>query len=154
MLEVIELIGSSRVGRLDVPNGIEVDTMLRKKRLVFLEPVYEFSFAGLLLPPTRRQRRHDSTLDSSLDAISARLVFITTNLPLLAQNTGMPSSQFHNRRVGYNMAGKPLISGKGRHCALPRPLSTYYNLYLSMEAPVSNSSLSDPKRAGRLAPAG
>ncbi|KAG7131264.1 hypothetical protein HYQ46_009721 [Verticillium longisporum] len=90
---------------------VDADTVLGEQRLVLLEAVNEVLLLESLLPPARGVRRHDAALDAGLDTVGAWFPLVAADFPLLTQDTGGATSQFHG--VGIKLGGEPDGYGDG-----------------------------------------
>lgn len=84
-----------------VLDGIDTDSVLGQKVFVFFQTLDKVPLTESLLAPTWWQGRDDAALDTCLDAVGAGLLLVTTDLSLLAEDTGSTTGELDDGRVKF-----------------------------------------------------
>lgn len=99
VLYLVNLIKGLIGGFEGLANGLEVDAMLAKQRLILLKAVNKLPLVRFLLTSAWWLRRHHFALDASFDTVCTWLILIAPNLALLTEDTAVTPSELHRRVV-------------------------------------------------------
>lgn len=113
VLYLVYIIGSRVRGVAALVNRLEVDAVLREQGLISPEAVDELPLLRLLLPPAWGVGGDHLAVDAGLDAVGTRLLLVTADLALLAEDTAVAPGQFDG---GFGCTGMARgRRGKGSH---------------------------------------